>query len=84
MCLVYTLRVPSLRERLSQATNALLGREARNVPMPMESAYQYNGVPPVFDWHKALSAYGTALGLGGQLTASRVRSPAGSLFSDRK
>jgi hypothetical protein len=33
--------------------------------MPMESTYHHNGVPPVFDSHKALSAYGDNPWLGG-------------------
>jgi hypothetical protein len=49
--------VPTLRERLSQAKDALLGRENRKVPMPMESAYNHLGLATPFDPHKALSAY---------------------------
>jgi HK97 family phage portal protein len=48
----------SIRDRLSQATRSLFGRETRNVPLPMEQVYQSYGMPPLFKPTEALASYG--------------------------
>jgi len=57
--------VPSLRERISQASQALFGRETRNVPLPFEQMYQGWGMPPLFDPTGALHSYGDNAFLAG-------------------
>lgn len=47
----------SLLSRISQATNALLGRETRNVPVAFESLFA-QGVPAAFKPQESLEAYG--------------------------
>lgn len=57
--------MPTLPERFSQAYNALRGRETRNVLLPLESAFQYYGLPPLFNPAESLKAYGDNPWLGG-------------------
>lgn len=47
----------SLRERISQATRAFLGRETRNVPLPLEGMYQNWGMPALFKPGESLDSY---------------------------
>lgn len=49
--------MPSILQRISQAGQLILGRETRNVPLPMEGMYHSLGMPPLYDSDEALASY---------------------------
>ena len=57
--------MPSIRERFSKAFSAIVGREQRATPLPMEGMYQFQGMGPQFKPAESLSAYGDNVWLYG-------------------